>query len=71
VKIEIVYPKLGQLPWWMNEDDNLTGSVGEIASALEQFDRIGVSHLMFHTDPFTAQALAKLAEAVELYRGSI
>ena len=64
--VALGYPDLGDLPAFMKE--YLTGSVEEVAVALHAYARMGVTHLMFHVAPYTAEALSRLAQSVELYR---
>lgn len=67
-RVTIAYPEIGQLPWFMNTDTSLTGTVAEIAAAIQGFEKLGVSHLMFHCGPFNQAAMAQLVKAVDLFR---
>jgi alkanesulfonate monooxygenase SsuD/methylene tetrahydromethanopterin reductase-like flavin-dependent oxidoreductase (luciferase family) len=49
--------------------DSLTGSVEELAEAMRGYEKLGVSHLMFHAIPYNQKALDRLAEAMKMYRG--
>lgn len=64
--VALGYPDLGDLP--KVADEYLIGSEEEVAGALQDFARMGVSHLMFHVEPYCAEALSRLAASVELYR---
>ncbi len=50
-------------------DNPLTGTVKEIAAAIRGYAEIGVQHIMFQVEPYTAEARRRLNEAVQLYRG--
>jgi probable F420-dependent oxidoreductase len=50
-------------------DKPLTGTVPEIAAAMRGYAELGVQHLMFQCEPYTAQALQRLTEALHRYRG--
>ena len=62
------YPDLGDLHLSEFMQEYLTGSVEEVAGVLQDYARMGVTHLMFHVAPHTAEALSRLAASVELYR---
>jgi hypothetical protein len=47
----------------------LTGDPGQIAAALHGYEELGVEHLIFHVMPANPRGLARLAEAVKIYRG--
>ncbi len=64
--VALGYPDLGDIPSFLPE--YLTGSVEEVAAALQAYAQMGVAHLMFHVAPYTAEALSRLARSVELYR---
>ena len=64
--VALGYPDLGDIPGFMQE--YLTGSVEEVAGVLQDYARMGVTHLMFHVAPYTAEALSRLAASVDLYR---
>ncbi|HNT54809.1 MAG TPA: LLM class flavin-dependent oxidoreductase [Anaerolineaceae bacterium] len=49
----------------------LTGSIEEIAAVLQEYERLGAAHLMFHLTPSTPQAYERLAQAVALYRAQV
>jgi alkanesulfonate monooxygenase SsuD/methylene tetrahydromethanopterin reductase-like flavin-dependent oxidoreductase (luciferase family) len=59
------YPDLADLSRFM---EHLSGSTEEIAQAMLDYDRRGVSHLMFHVAPYRPETLDRLAEAMNLYR---
>lgn len=67
-RVTIAFPDIGQPPAWM--DNYLSGSDEEIATAIKQYEALGVSHLMFHCGPFNMESLAQLASAMELYRNT-
>jgi alkanesulfonate monooxygenase SsuD/methylene tetrahydromethanopterin reductase-like flavin-dependent oxidoreductase (luciferase family) len=49
--------------------DPLTGSVTEIAAAMQEYAAKGVGHLMFHLAPYTPEARRRLTEALQVYQG--
>ncbi len=49
-------------------DTPLTGTVEEIAAAMRGYAELGVQHIMFQCEPYTAEALRLLTEALQLYR---
>ena len=64
--VALGYPDMGDLP--KVADEYLTGSEEEVAAALQDYARMGVTHLIFHAEPYGAEALSRLAAAVVLYR---
>ena len=50
-------------------DKPLTGTVPELAAAMRGYADLGVQHIMFQCEPYTAEALRRLTEALHLYRG--
>ena len=65
--ISLAYPDL--LGWKQPKKRGvLSGSVEEIAGVLAEYEALGAAHLMFHLNPSTPIAYARLAEAVQLYR---
>jgi probable F420-dependent oxidoreductase len=46
----------------------LTGSPDEIAQAMLGYRDIGVQHIMFQCAPYTPESLARLTQALEIYR---
>ena len=64
--VALGYPDLGDIPGFMQK--YLTGSVEEVAGALQDYARMGVTHLMFHAAPYHVEALSRLAASIELYR---
>jgi alkanesulfonate monooxygenase SsuD/methylene tetrahydromethanopterin reductase-like flavin-dependent oxidoreductase (luciferase family) len=46
----------------------LTGDPGQLAAALRGYEELGVEHLIFHVMPANPRGLARLAEAVRIYR---
>jgi probable F420-dependent oxidoreductase len=50
-------------------DNPLTGTVEEIAGAMRGYARLGVQHIMFQVEPYTSEAIKRLTEAVQVYRG--
>ena len=48
----------------------LTGSVEEIAAAMRGYAELGVQHIMFQCEPYSPEALRRLTEALQLYRGN-
>ncbi len=49
-------------------DTPLSGTVEEIAAAMRGYAELGVQHIMFQCEPYTAEALRLLTEALQLYR---
>jgi probable F420-dependent oxidoreductase len=49
-------------------DNPLTGTPPEIAAAMHGYAELGVRHIMFQCDPYTAEARQRLTEALRLYR---
>lgn len=66
--VAVSFPDLGEAPTSVNIPAYLSGSAEAIAAAMCEFERMGVSHLMFHCAPYTRTALDRLAQAVTLYR---
>lgn len=64
--VALGYPDLGDLP--QVDDEYLTGSEEAVVTALQEYARMGVTHLMFHVEPYGAEALSRLAASVELFR---
>ncbi len=50
-------------------DSPLTGTVPEIAAAMRGYAELGVKHIMFQCEPYTAESRQRLTEALQLYRG--
>jgi alkanesulfonate monooxygenase SsuD/methylene tetrahydromethanopterin reductase-like flavin-dependent oxidoreductase (luciferase family) len=50
-------------------DNPLTGTTNEIAGAIYDYDKIGIQHIMFQVEPYSAEARQRLTEAVQFYRG--
>ncbi len=50
-------------------DNPLTGTVEELAAAMRGYAELGVEHIMFQCEPYTAESLRLLTEALQLYRG--
>lgn len=67
--VTIGYPELGTLPKWMNTPDSyITGSSEEVAGRLREYADEGVDHVLTNLYPFTPEAIARYAEAVQLAR---
>jgi probable F420-dependent oxidoreductase len=49
-------------------DKPLTGNPQEIATAMRGYAALGVQHLMFQCEPYTADARERLTDALKLYR---
>jgi probable F420-dependent oxidoreductase len=60
----------GDLADWKSDKKRgyLSGSEAEIAATLFEYEKLGVTHLMFHLTPSTPEAYQRLARAVDLYR---
>ena len=52
-----------------DEEAVLTGDAQQLAAALRGYEQLGVQHIMFHIVPANPRGLARLAEAVRMYRG--
>jgi len=50
-------------------DNPLTGSVQEITEAMRGYAELGVQHIMFQCEPYTAEARQRLSESLKFYRG--
>lgn len=50
-------------------DNPLTGSPLEIAAAMRGYEELGMRHIMFQVEPYGMEAIQRLAEALQLYRG--
>jgi hypothetical protein len=50
-------------------DKPLTGSVEALAEAMRGYAELGVEHIMFQVEPYTAESLGRLTAAVQLYHG--
>ena len=50
-------------------DKPLIGTAQEIAAAMRGYAELGVQHIMFQCEPYTPEALRRLTEALQLYRG--
>jgi alkanesulfonate monooxygenase SsuD/methylene tetrahydromethanopterin reductase-like flavin-dependent oxidoreductase (luciferase family) len=51
-------------------DNPLTGTVQEIATAIRGYAQLGVQHIMFQCEPYTAESRQRLTEALQLYRST-
>ena len=49
-------------------DKPLTGTAQEIAAAMRGYADLGVQHIMFQCEPYGAQAVERLTEALQVYR---
>lgn len=48
--------------------DPLVGSAEEIAAAIRGYAELGVQHIMFQCEPYTAETIRRLTVALQLYR---
>lgn len=48
----------------------LAGTPREIAAAMRGYADLGVQHVMFQVEPYAPEALRRLTEALQLYRGT-
>jgi probable F420-dependent oxidoreductase len=65
--IGLWFPDLqAQKPRFLNNP--LTGTVQEIAAAMRGYTELGVQHIMFQCEPYTAEARQQLTEALQHYR---
>jgi probable F420-dependent oxidoreductase len=51
-------------------DNPLTGTTEEIAAAMRGYAELGVQHIMFQCEPYTAESRKRLSEALRIYRGT-
>ncbi len=68
-QVRVAYPEIEPpppSPSWMGTC--LSGSNEEIATAMQQFEELGVAHLMIQLEPYSVPALTQLAKAMNLYR---
>lgn len=49
-------------------DKPLTGTAEEIAAAMRGYAELGVRHIMFQCEPYTAESRRRLTEALQVYR---
>jgi len=49
-------------------DNPLTGTVQEVAAAMQGYAELGVEHIMFQCEPYTLEARQLLTAALQLYR---
>jgi len=49
------------------ENGVLTGDSQTLAETMRAYEKLGVSHVMFHVVPYQREALERLAEAVQVY----
>ena len=47
----------------------LTGTAPELAAAMRGYAELGVPHIMIQCEPYSPEALRRLTEALQLYRG--
>ena len=67
--VTVAYPDLGDLPGWMSMPDSyLTGDADELGHQLARYGELGVDHLITNLYPFTEEAVARYAGAVEAAR---
>jgi hypothetical protein len=64
--VHVTYPQIASAP--LGLESFITGTAEEVALVLKSFADSGVSHLMCHCEPNTQAALARLADAIHLYR---
>jgi probable F420-dependent oxidoreductase len=67
--IALALPELGEVTHEV--EGALTGSAQEIAAALGGYAALGVRHVMFEVLTYTPAALARLTEALHIYRGQV
>ena len=65
--VALAYPDLGEPPPSPHIPTYLSGSPEELVIAMHGYAQMGVSHLMFYCAPYTATALGRLAEAIQMY----
>ncbi len=51
-------------------DHPMTGTVREIAAAIQGYEGLGVQHIMFQCEPYKPEAVRRLTEALHLYRSA-
>jgi alkanesulfonate monooxygenase SsuD/methylene tetrahydromethanopterin reductase-like flavin-dependent oxidoreductase (luciferase family) len=67
VPVWIAFPDLGRIPDHMKESTQ--PSAEPVADLFRAYDRAGVAHIMCDLQPNTPASLARLTEALSLYRG--
>jgi alkanesulfonate monooxygenase SsuD/methylene tetrahydromethanopterin reductase-like flavin-dependent oxidoreductase (luciferase family) len=66
--LTVAYPDLGDVPSWISSPDQfLSGSSEQMATALREYEALGVSHIMCTCYPFNSAAVQRLAEGVRAY----
>jgi len=48
-------------------DNPLTGTVQENATAMRDYAKLGLKHIMFQIEPYSSEARRRLTEALKLY----
>jgi probable F420-dependent oxidoreductase len=72
VGVSVTYTAPGETaPTTLDPTKTLSGSVEEIAAALDAYARLGVAHITCALDPFNAESLAWLAQALQHYRARV
>ena len=67
--IHLAYPDL--LGWKQEKKrGSLSGSIEEIAQIIEEYEKLGSTHLMFHLSPSTPEAYRRLAQSIEIYNNN-
>ena len=66
--VAVSFPDLGEAPTSKAIPAYLSGSTGDIASAMRSFEALGACHLVFHCAPYNSTALERLAEAARTFR---
>jgi probable F420-dependent oxidoreductase len=49
-------------------DNPLAGTAEEIAASMHGYEQLGVQHIMFQCEPYTAESRKRLTEALRVYR---
>jgi probable F420-dependent oxidoreductase len=69
--VTVAYPDLGDLPAWMSMPGSyLTGDAKELGRQLARYGELGVDHLITNLYPFTEDAVARYAEAIDAARAT-
>jgi hypothetical protein len=56
------------LPDWANHENAIIGSIEQVATALHDYEALGVAHVICNLNPRNKRALALLSQSHHLYR---
>jgi probable F420-dependent oxidoreductase len=70
VGVSVAFPDLGDAPENVDDRDKwLSGSAEEIAAGFRAYEELGVGHIIVNTVPNNTAGVARLTEALKVYRG--